>query len=277
MAFSSFPPKAPGPPPRDVRALTVGFTAPAVHLVGTRDPRGSYIGGVPHLPLGIQWPARDGRPLDFLARIDLHELSAAHRFDWLPPTGVLLFFYDAESQPWGFDPDDKRGWAVIFLREAESLHADLTIDSHSTSPLPQKNVVFRRIDSYPSFERDAIAGLNLTDPESDLLSDLQQDQYQNLPQHQTGGYPAPVQGDAMELESQLANNGVYCGDARSDDDPRVASLRDGSKDWRLLLQFDSDDDLNVMWGDCGKLYFWVREQDARLGRFDAAWVVLQCS
>ena len=58
---------------------------------------------------------------------------------------------------------------------------------------------------------------------------------------------------------------------------RVASLRDGCKDWRLLLQFDSDDDLNVMWGDCGKLYFWIREQDARLGRFDAAWLILQCS
>ena len=81
----------------------------------------------------------------------------------------------------------------------------------------------------------------------------------------------------MELESQLASNGLYCGDATSYDDPRVASLRGGSKDWRLLLQFDSDDDLHVMWGDCGKLYFWVREQDARLGRFDAAWVVLQCS
>ena len=40
---------------------------------------------------------------------------------------------------------------------------------------------------------------------------------------------------------------------------------------------DSDDDIEVMWGDMGILYFWVRESDARKRDFSAAWVVLQCS
>jgi uncharacterized protein YwqG len=31
-----------------------------------------------------------------------------------------------------------------------------------------------------------------------------------------------------------------------------------------------------MWGDAGILYFWIREEDARAGRFDQAWAVLQC-
>ena len=32
-----------------------------------------------------------------------------------------------------------------------------------------------------------------------------------------------------------------------------------------------------MWGDCGMLYFWVREEDARKADFSRVWMVLQCS
>ena len=91
-----------------------------------------------------------------------------------------------------------------------------------------------------------------------------------------GGFPNPVQGDAMELECQLASNGIYAGEPSANEEPRAKALADGAGDWRLLLQVDSDDSLNVMWGDAGILYFWIREQDARARRFDRAWLVLQC-
>lgn len=81
----------------------------------------------------------------------------------------------------------------------------------------------------------------------------------------------------MELEAQLVTNGIYCGDEAGYKDPRVPSLEPGVKDWRLLFQFDTDDDLGVMWGDCGTVYFWVREDDARAGSFANVWLILQCS
>lgn len=62
------------------------------------------------------------------------------------------------------------------------------------------------------------------------------------------GHPDPVQGD-MQLECQLAANGVYCGDASSSRDPRTARLRPGAADWRLLLQVDSQHETGMMWGD----------------------------
>jgi len=56
----------------------------------------------------------------------------------------------------------------------------------------------------------------------------------------------------------------------------VASLKPGAANWHLLLQFDTDDDLGLMWGDGGRLYFWVEAEAGRDGRFDNAWLILQC-
>jgi uncharacterized protein YwqG len=32
----------------------------------------------------------------------------------------------------------------------------------------------------------------------------------------------------------------------------------------------------MMWGDSGRLYWWIREADLAEGRWDATWLVLQC-
>ena len=63
--------------------------------------------------------------------------------------------------------------------------------------------------------------------------------------HRLLGHPDPVQGD-MQLECQLASNGIDCGDAGGYRDPRVPALRPGAADWRLLLQIDSDDAAGMM-------------------------------
>jgi uncharacterized protein YwqG len=57
----------------------------------------------------------------------------------------------------------------------------------------------------------------------------------------------------------------------------VAALESGASNWRLLLQLDTDDDLGVMWGDCGTLYYWVEEQASRSGHFSNVWLILQCT
>jgi len=101
-------------------------------------------------------------------------------------------------------------------------------------------------------------------------------EFRGAPKHQVAGYPSPVQGDDMELECQLVTHGLYCGDPSGYQDPRAVSLRDGAKDWRLLFQFDSDDELDVMWGDAGTLYYWVEREAAARGDFSNAWLILQC-
>jgi uncharacterized protein YwqG len=80
----------------------------------------------------------------------------------------------------------------------------------------------------------------------------------------------------MDLQCQLVSNGLFCGDPSGYNDPRAKALEAGAKDWQLLLQIDSDDDLDMMWGDLGMLYLWVRASEAREGDFSGSWVVMQC-
>lgn len=259
---------------RNIREMTQGLGKPAVQVTAVEGATLSHFGGSPHLPAGIDWPEKDGERLAFLARLSLPEIQRVSAIDWLPASGALLFFYDIEEQPWGYDPRDRGAWAVLHVPDLEGPAASHPQDEDS--PVPFTGIGFHRIETLPSCQRDAVAALELSEGENGEYSDLTEIPYQGKPRHQISGFPAPVQGDDMELECQLASNGLYCGNETGYNDPRALSLQSGADDWRLLFQLDSDDDLDVMWGDCGTLYFWVREQAARAGDFGDAWLVLQC-
>lgn len=92
-----------------------------------------------------------------------------------------------------------------------------------------------------------------------------------------GGFPIPVQNDDMEEECHLVSGGVNCGDPDGYNSEKAKQLRKLKNDWRMVFQFDSDNDIDAMWGDMGMLYFWVKESDARKHDFSNAWMVLQCS
>ena len=76
--------------------------------------------------------------------------------------------------------------------------------------------------------------------------------------------------------SELVTNGIYCGDPKGYADPRAKELEKNQTQWRLLLQLDSDEAASMMWGDLGRVYFWIRERDLQDQRFDRTWTILQC-
>ncbi|MCI6583120.1 MAG: YwqG family protein [Oscillospiraceae bacterium] len=39
---------------------------------------------------------------------------------------------------------------------------------------------------------------------------------------------------------------------------------------------DNDYDYELMFGDCGHIYFWIRKSDLKNRDFDNIWLVLQC-
>ncbi|WP_256340270.1 DUF1963 domain-containing protein [Streptomyces sp. 2231.1] len=72
------------------------------------------------------------------------------------------------------------------------------------------------------------------------------------------------------METEVAHGAPGCSPW---DDPRI---REEALRWVLLAQFGSDDDANMMWGDCGTLYWLVRPKDLAERRFDRAMFTWRC-
>ncbi len=235
------------------------------------------VGGQPDLSARHRWPTWKGAPQSFLAQLDLSALRRIGGPDWLPKSGALFFFYDAEQSTWGYDPADRGSWAVIY-----------DPDGFAAKPLASPGVPDHAVFN----ERPLGGRLGRSRPDAELLGvpypDGDTPEYESYlaqfyasapadaPWHQVAGYPAAIQSSEMALEAQLASNGVYVGGTEGYASPKREALEAGVKDWRLLLQIDSDDDARMMWGDSGRLYFWVREDEARNGDFSGTWMVLQC-
>ena len=271
-----------GAPAQDPAAATRAVIAAlrplakrAVVLEQADRPPVCRLGGAPRLPASTAWPDRKGRPLAFIAELDLAALRLVGGPDWLPASGILHLFFDAEEEPWGFDPADHDGWKVIMT------------DGVAAGTLPRppglsRDRVFapvmlsgRSALTYPTTERITLSPEVGGTFDFEAVHAFMDAELGDGPRHQVGGFPSPIQSDGMELEAQLASHGIYMGGPDSYADERIAALEPGAADWRLLLQIDSDDSAGIMWGDTGTLYVWVREQDARAGDFSRVWMIVQ--
>lgn len=92
------------------------------------------------------------------------------------------------------------------------------------------------------------------------------------PHHQIGGNPYPVQGPVeQEISHGLASEG-----GRREVSWTSSEVKKAADGWLLLGQFDTDDDVGFMWGDCGTLYYLIRPEDlANLG-FERVAFTWQC-
>ncbi|WP_107037524.1 YwqG family protein [Brumimicrobium mesophilum] len=232
----------------------------------------SKMGGKPDLATGINWPTNNAnKSLSFIGQINCDEIRNYDASKLLPEKGLISFFYCANQEAWGFDPEDKDRFKVIFTTlDTDLVRHDFPSDLEEHSIFRANEIEFDNSLSLPGWEHYSIDG---------LLSDDELDEYMEISgdiEHQILGYADCVQG-AMELECQLVTNGLFCGDSTGYNDPKRKELESGKEDWILLFQIDSDEDsTGMMWGDDGKLYFWIRKQDLMDKNFDNCWCVLQC-
>ena len=224
------------------------------------------------------WPECGGVAMALLAQLRMQDAAPYDPDGRLPKSGMLYFFYEAKDQKWGFDPKHRGHWKVIYH------DGDLAGLQITTPPdnLPEESrfqeckVAFSNEITLPSWESKDVEPLNLSEAERDGYMDFPGPIVAKAGRSiACWDIPNQIQGE-MKFECQLASNGIYVGDSTGYTDPRLPALEKGADDWQLLLQIDSDDPLGMMWGDTGRVYFWVRKQDLARKDFSNVWLSLQC-
>lgn len=263
----------------------------------------SKLGGMPDLPRGFEFPYFEGegmddtvknRPLAFLAQINLKEAAQFDREHLLPESGLLSFFDELDSQRWGFDPKDKGCARVYYFPEGTHLvRTPLPAELAEESLVPELAVQLRQEPSFPSWE-DFTQQPIWQEPgevkESWRKWAMEDDHFEEL-QEALGieeddeiikllGWPNVIQ-NAMGEECEIVSRGYYTGDQEGYEkipEQEKPGIAQRAGDWRLLLQMDTveTDDYELMFGDCGRLYFWIRAQDLKERKFDDIWLISQC-
>lgn len=251
------------------------------------------IGGRPDLPKTISWisetiqkektktffpffgskkKSAQTRPLSFIAQINLSKISKYDKDNLLPKTGFLYFFYSAEQDAWGFDNIDKNKFKVIYYdgNISELNRIDFPKDLPEYSCFKPCSVDIKSEVDLPSYGHKIYE--DFTDEEIDTFWENINNE-DNI--NKLLGYSNNIQGE-MELECELVTNGLYCGDPSGYNDPKAKKLEPNAKNWQLLLQIDSNEENEMMWGDGGRLYFWIKKDDLLNKNFDKTWFSLQC-
>ena len=248
----------------------------------------SKFGGAPHLPENFVWPYYEGadyegvvknRPLSFLAQINLEEIADYDKDNELPHSGMLYFFYELCTMRWGFDPKDK-GCARVFYvdKPCELQPFAFPKDMEQDFILPEFELLFENSVELPGYEeiaeRDTNIEWDVYDEEKVLYGyeDSEDEEISKLL-----GYANLIQGD-MTFECAEVDQGIYCGNAPDLTDEQREKLLVDSKEWVLLFQMSTvvGKDYELMFGDCGSIYFYIKRKDLQEKNFNNVWLILQC-
>ncbi len=241
------------------------YRRPAIQIIHSTEFGFSRFGGLPTVPADFVWPTYENAPLALLLQLDLAEVAESGTDLGLPDRGSLYFFYDQEQSTWGSADEDLGSWRVLYIDRSESDLQEVEPPEGLEIVYPTSHVQFRSVSVYPSPER--IPGSDdWYDDDMEAYIELKDSIFGTPDRHYMGGYPDPIQDDDMESQCDLS---FKDGDDHGNSDAKSR--------WKLLLQLDSDNKVNFMWGDVGRLYFFIRNSDLAVRNFDNVWMVLQCS
>lgn len=211
----------------------------------------SKVGGMPYLPKDTEWPtAPDGRALFFLAQLNFGQMPALAPF----PTQGIVSFFIADDDLYGMDFDDgeiQDTFRVLYFPEviADTSRLQTNRPSRDYDLLPhhpdtEHPLTFVLGEEWvPSTDYQFAERFG-----GDFFAQFGEQEWQVLDEynkavkaqgHKVGGYAYFTQDDP-----------------RRPDDPML-----------LLFQLDSDELMDLMWGDMGVGHFFIREADLRQCNF----------
>ena len=212
----------------------------------------SKIGGLPDVPEDWEFPIYKNRTLSFLGQFNLREARPFDLEKELPSSGILYLFYDVVEQPWGFE-EDKGCFKVLYFDgdEKELKRKEYPDETEDYFALPVIKVTFTNMLTLPEYPE----GMEFSEDEQDNYFVMRQELIQpnNDPAHYILGYPFSIQNDVFDEFNLKPEEAI------------------------LLLQIDSDEeDLKLLWGDSGIIYFGIDKNSLANKQFDRVQFTLQC-
>lgn len=206
----------------------------------------SKVGGHPYLPKNQSWPAApDGRELFFLAQLNFAEMPALPPF----PTQGIVQFYILDDDLYGMNFDDgeiQDTFRVLYhpeiIQDDSLLHTSFPmlrdfeeLPHHPDESYPLKFEAAEEIAAMTDYRFYQVFGTDFFQQFGEKEWDVMDEFGKAVrPQgHKIGGYAYFTQDDP-----------------RRPDDPML-----------LLFQLDSDELMDLMWGDMGLGHFFIREND----------------
>ena len=230
----------------------------------------SKFGGKPYWPKGQDYPVdKAGDALNFIAQINFSEIP--EKLDNYPTKG-LLQFYIGNDDLYGMEFSDeiipideylennKKNYAVIYHHEAsesvESFKADVekALDN-DMSPYTGESAITYKFTNDIATPADYRFN-KIVEPLGEMSDEVEEYAFDLLiqsPDHKIGGYASFTQEDP-----------------RGDDAEDV--------EWLLLFQLDTDsnDHIEIMWGDVGIANFFIRLEDLKNLDFSKVWYNWDC-
>ncbi len=212
-------------------------------------------GGFPDVSSQFVWPSHEGKHLSFIVQIE------ARYFLGTDASGLLSFYWNERN--WGGSIKDDGAFRASYTERPvtrvevapQSAYKAFGLFSRTYTPTIWKEEALDFRDSFCLPPIGRLDHLNYDwDCDRDDLYDRAMERLSAFVR--IGGFPNPIQNDDMEGDCARIRNG---GTAES---------------WQLLLEIDSYNDM--MWGDAGKLYWFIDQDDLAKRDFSRVWMQMQC-
>lgn len=222
----------------------------------------------------------DRRPLAFFAQLDLARVRG-HLDLPLPADGLLQFFADYDFTGvsdgiTGLFGDEQEGARVVHVPAGSALTPAVAppgvelLPGAAVAPLLTWTMpVLERLSDADYEDYEAVLGrLNAK------VAAAAPDGFVLKGAHQLGGHAAYIQHPVEEEVVQAAYDVYRRGSGFDFDLWNQVSAK--TADWTVLFQFDTDDSLDVMFGDAGTMWWAAPRDDVAAGRWDQARFNFQC-
>lgn len=225
--------------------------------------------------------------LVFHGQVDLAGV-AGHLDLGLPLDGLLLFFVDFDVEAGGdmvsgmYD-DERGGSRVLYVPAGTPLrrrpppgpvrvHREALVAPLLTHTFPRAGAVGLDVhvdgEQYQMYEDEVDLGWRA------LVQEYCPPGYQLSGLHQLGGHARPIQGP-VEADALQAACTVRTREGPGSTALAVDQVRSQQAAWALLLQLDSDDQLDCWFGDLGTLYWVAPRADLTSGKLETPRFVAQ--